>query len=515
MPDDVEELKKLVLALSSENRVLQEQVNILNARLFGRKSEKLSHFDERQARLFDEIELEYKKGPELPAISEDEDRITVPAHGRKKPGRKPLPSDIPRKEVILDIPEEEKTCSCGAEKVRIGEETSEKLDVIPREEYVIRTIRPKYACRKCRGEDDEGQVVAIAPVPACITGKSMLSAALFARMIVSKFCDALPFYRQEKIFRRSGIEISRSLMCSLAMNVHERLSPLQKIMEEEVRKSFFLGIDETSVQVMKEKGRKNTTKSYMWVFRSESRDRDGPVLYFRYEPTRSAAFLKQFLADFRGTAQTDGYEGYDSIFNDMTLIVHAGCMAHARRKFMDAHKASPGDEICEHILDIIKHLYRIEKDARAAGLSPEEIQEMRNEKSKPLMEELHDLLLQLNGAVNPKGLLGVAVSYTLNEWKKLQVFLKDGNIPIDNNFVENAVRPFVLGRKNWLFSGRPEGARASAFYYSLIETAKANGLNPEEYMVRLFEKAPLAVTDADWRALMPFQENFPVPSNGG
>jgi len=195
-----------------------------------------------QSMLFDEVEDILSRGPEL-NFDREEDETEIRPHKRRKPGRKQIPSEFPRHEIMIDIPDSEKICSCGSEKVRIGEEVSEKLDVIPQEIVVNKTIRPKYACRNCRGEDDEGPAVAIAPVPPCVTGKSILSAKLFARMIVSKFCDALPFYRQERMFIRSGVAISRTTMSSLAMQVHERLSPLQALLENEIRKSSFLGID--------------------------------------------------------------------------------------------------------------------------------------------------------------------------------------------------------------------------------------------------------------------------------
>lgn len=518
LPNDIDELKKLIVSLSvsneslhAENKLLHEKVHVLNSRLFGLKSERLSPQELLQSRLFDEIEDVESHGPELDFDRED-DETEVRTHKRKKKGRKTIPEHLPREEVIVDMPESEKICGCGAEKVRIGEEISEKLDIIPQKIIVQKTVRPKYACRNCRGEDDNGPAVAIAPVPPCITGKSILSAVLFARMIVSKFCDALPFYRQEKMFNRSGIEISRTTMSSLAMDIHERLSPLQSLMEKNVRKSSFLGIDETTVQVMKEKGRKDTTKSFMWVFRAATRE--GPLIYFRYEPTRSPGFLSEFLNGFRGTTQTDGYNGYD-VLDRMPGVIHIGCMAHARRKFVEAEKAAPGDERAKEILLLFGKLYRIEESLRSENAFSDRVLQTRREKSLPLFRELQEKIDRVKSSTAPKSLFGKAANYFMNERKKLEACFSNGELPIDNNLVENAIRPFVVGRKNWLFAGRPEGAAASAFFYSLIETAKANDLNPEEYMIRLFEKAPLSVSAADWEALLPLKQNWPEASSGG
>lgn len=513
LPDDVEALKELLRSanskinlLSSEVQVLQERVNLLNARLFGKKSEKLSQFDSLQARLFNEIEAINYSGIQLD-LESAERKISVPAHDRKKSGRRPIPEEFPREEIIIDIPEEEKLCACGSHKDRIGEEVSEKLDAIPQRIFVRRTVRPKYACRKCKGVDDDGPVVAIAPVPPCITGKSILAPGIFGRMIASKFEDALPFNRQEKIFARSGIYISRTTMTELATNCYKILLPLKNIFEEMILRAYLIGMDETTTQVLKESGRKASSKSYIWLFRAVLQ-RDGPLLYYRYEETRSPKFLNNVLGGYSGILQTDGYGGYDAI-GSKPGIIHAGCMAHARRMFIDAEKASKGDETIAKIVCIIKHLYIIEDEAKREKFSHAEIRSVRQEKSQLLMEELHVICLNLSERVNRSGYLGKAVHYTLGQWKKLICFLDDGRIPIDNNLVENGIRPYVIGRKNWLFSVSPAGAHASAFYYSLINTAKAQGLNPEEYIVRLFEMAPLAVTDEDWNKLMPLKKNWP------
>lgn len=504
LPDDIEKLKQLIVSQSekienSEKQVtiLQEQVKDLIARLYSRKSEKLSKFEIGQSLLFNELESIVDQGPELELEPSD---ITVSGHKRQKKGRRPIPDDLPRRERVIDIPDEEKICSCGTEKVRIGEEASEKIDYIPAEAYVIRTIRPKYACNKCHGEDDEGPAVAIAPVPPSITGKSILAEGLFGHIIVSKFADALPFYRQEIILRRAGVEISRSTMASLAINVYERLLPLKNLIELLLKEAYLLGIDETRLQVLNEPGRKNTQLSYMWHILAHTRD--GPVPYFIYQPTRSAKFLTEMLSGFQGAIVTDGWQSYN-YFDEWDGVIHIGCNAHARRKFVEAEKVSPGNSEVEKILKIYKKIYKIESELRKADAGEDEILERRNSESKLLMDNLESKLISLSGNVNPESKLGNAVSYTLKEWSKLIRFLGDPKMPIDNNAVENGIRPFVVGRKNWLFSNTQNGANASAFYFTLIEWTKVRKLDPYLYMSYLFKNAPYAVTENDWRALLP------------
>lgn len=517
LPSDVKELKRLILAQSEalnkaderiqslensyriEKNILEDKIKDLIARLYSRKSEKLSKFEISQSLLFNEIEQIASQGPEL-AFDDETDSISVSGHKRNKKGRRSIPDDLPRRERLVDIPEEEKLCSCGAMKTRIGEETSEKIDYIPAEAFVWRIIRPKYVCNCCHGEDDEGMAVSIAPMPPSITGKSILAEGLFGHIIVSKFADALPFYRQEIILRRAGVEISRNTMATLAINVYERLLPLKRIIESTIKSAHLLGIDETRFQVMNTPGRSNTQLSYMWHIRAMTRD--GPLPYFTYRPTRSASFLGDFLSGFKGAIITDGYSSYN-LFDSWENVTHAGCNSHARRKFVESEKVAPGNPVVKQILSLYQKVYRIEAELRNENADLELILERRQNDSGPLMESLNKLLISLYGNVNPQGRLGNAVSYTLKEWSKLIRFLDNPHIPIDNNFVENGIRPFVLGRKNWLFANTPDGATASAFYFTLIEWTRTLKLDPYLYMSYLFRNAPYAVTENDWKALLP------------
>ena len=502
LPENIEDLKSIVLEYHSlvedyheEIEYLKEQIRVLKACLFGRKTEKTpSRVPADQKSLFDM--------PEPEDVADQTEEIEVKPHKRSKPGRKPIPEDIPREEVVIDIPEEEKTCTCGAELVRIGEEVSEKLDIIPAKVKVIRTIRPKYACKRCEGSSSEEEPsVKVAPAPPELIPGSIATAGLLAYILTSKFVDHIPFYRQEQQFLRLGVEISRTNMANWAMKVSDACISILNLMKESLLDGRYIHIDETTVQVLKEPDRAATTKSYMWVFKRG--DPEKPVLIHEYHPTRSGEVAQSFLSGYQGYVQTDGYSGYD--FLDYTEgIEHIGCWAHARRKFIEAKKGRTGKKAgsADIALAYIQRLYRIESKAR--DMLPEERYRLRQKESRPILEDFYKWLKKRSGQVPPKGLIGKAIGYTLNQWERLTGYLKDGILSMDNNAAENAIRPFVVGRKNWLFSGTPEGAEASALLYSLIETAKANGLAPYAYLRYIFSKLPLAKTLEDYEALLPW-----------
>lgn len=490
LPDEVPVLKEIIrdtiVSYEKEIKILKEQLRLLKSRMFGRKSEKMSQFQ--QELLFDEPESEKTEAAtEAPVIE-------VPAHARKKSGRKPLPAELPRVEVIHDISEEKKKCECGTEKKVIGKEVSEQLDIIPAKIQVIRHIRLKYACRSCDGT--EGSVVTIAPVPEQIIPRSIATPGLLAHIFTAKFIDAVPFYRQEKQFERLGIELDRTNMSSWAMRVSEQCEPLMGMLKNEILSGPLINIDETTVQVMGEENRPDTSKSYMWVFRGGPPGKTG--LIFEYHPTRSGDVPKTFLGDYRGCVQTDGYAGYGFLDNSMT---HIGCWAHVRRKFFEVTQASKTTGSADVALSYIQKLYAIERTI--SSLPYDEIVKTRQEKSVPILNEFKTWLDKKAIQTPASGLLGKAVYYALSQWKRLVRYTNYGFVTPDNNLAENAIRPFVLGRKNWLFSGKPEGAHASATLYSLIETAKANNLEPYRYLSHLFNNLPQAYTAEEYKSLLP------------
>lgn len=503
LPDDTALLKQMLVDFQGhhdkETAILLEQISLLRAQLYGRKSEKSQSADGPQPLpLFDMPEPE--DGLEPP----EDDPVEVPAHTRGKRGRKPLPENLPRVEHLHDIDDADKICACGCELSRIGEEVSEQLDIIPAKIQVIRHIRPKYACKNCEGLEDEGPTVKIAPVHPQIIPKSIAGPGLLSFILTAKFIDHTPFYRQEKQLARLGVEISRTSMCKWAMQTAAACQPLLNLLQDEVVAANYINIDETGLQVLQEPGRKATTKSYMWIFRRG--DPFKPVLIYQYHPTRSGEVVKAFLRGFKGFVQTDGYAGYNFLDEEKDVI-HIGCWAHCRRGFNDVIKAQGKNRkigAADEAMKYIKALYRLEKQAREQNYSAEEIYQMRQTQAKPILKKFKKWLSKKSLQTPPKGLLGKAVSYALKQWHRLEAYIEDGNLTIDNNLAENSIRPFVVGRKNWLFSGTPEGAEASALLYSLIETAKANGLEPYAYLRYIFDRLPTASTLEDYEALLPW-----------
>jgi len=483
LPDDVGELKEIIVQSRGEIEYLKEQISLLKAKIFGRRTEK---YDLEQL-LPGQSFLPGLESDGWVAVTEPE-TVVVEKHTRKKTGRKPLPDNLPREEVIHDIPEEEKVCACGCRLTRIGEEVSEQLHVEPAKFKVIIHIRPKYACRVCEGVESDDQTVKIAPPPLQIIPKSMATISLLVYIITGKFIESLPLYRQEKRFRRHGITLTRATMSNWLIKVADLCTPLLPLMKQEIRSGPLINADESSFQVMKEPNRKNTSKSYIWVFRGGPVE--NPVVLFHYEPSRSGQVAHDFLDGYHGYVQTDGYQGYN-ILEDQPDITLMGCMAHVRRKFDEVVKANrkSGNKktlAAEIALKYIRQLYALEKEAKE--LSPDKRYLIRQEKAKPIMEEFGNWLRETYPQTPPKGLLGKAIKYTLNQWDRLNVYLENGILRPDNNLAENAIRPFIVGRKNWLFAGSPEGAHASALLYSLIESAKINNLNPEKYIYFLLEK---------------------------
>jgi transposase len=502
LPDDIGALKamireKVTLLHKQDVRIaaLEEQLALLRHKQFAASSEKIS-VD--QLNFFNEAEV----AAQAPAV---ESEITVPEHTRKRGGRKPLPEHLPRVRIEYDIDEAEKICACGCQKSRIGEETSEQLDIVPAQARVIQNVRFVYACDNCEGVEDSGPAVTTAPLPAQPIPKSNASPGTLAYIVTAKFQDGLPLYRQEKIFARLGVELSRGTMANWMIRVGELVVPLINLMNETQLAHDILQMDETTVQVLKEDGRPATAKSYMWVRRGGPPEH--PVILFDYDASRSGAVPQRLLADFRGTLQTDGYEGYGAI-GAQEGIVHAGCLAHARRKFDEALKAQKINNtgrggLAAAGLGYIQSIYRVEREARESKLGAADRHLLRQRKARPVWEAMRSWLDRSIGSAPPSTLTGKALGYLNGQWSRLIRVLDDGRLEVDNNLCENAIRPFVMGRKAWLFCDTPAGAEASARLFSIIETAKASGREPYAYLRHIFAELPKATTLADIEALLP------------
>jgi len=521
LPDDIQQLKSLLLEQASLNQKLtlqnkklankenvtskenaelkskvlslQEQLNLSIARRYAASSEKISPD---QVRLFDEAESGLSIHETDVDDSSSEGSIVVPAHTRKKSGRKPLPDTLPRVEHIYELPESERVCPHdGNVLTEMNEVISEQLDIIPAKIQVIRHIRKQYTCG-C------GRCIKLAPLPKQPIPKSLASPGLLAHVTVSKYQDALPLYRQEKILQRIGVDIPRATLANWVIKAGELIQPVINLMRDQLLSYDIILMDETTVQVLNEDGKKAQSKSYLWVQRGGPPGH--PVILFDYDPGRGASVPVRLLEGFSGTLQTDGYDGYNAVVKNNKLK-HSGCMAHARRKFTEALKAQGKKKkktsIAQQGLSIIQKLYRVEKQART--LPSQERYALRIKQARPLIEKLREWIDKHLPQVPPSSATGKALNYINNEWSKLIIYLDDGRLEIDNNLAENAIRPFVIGRNNWLFSHSVKGVKASANLYSLIETAKANGLEPYAYLRYLYTELPKADTVEHIERLLP------------
>ena len=501
LPDDVAVLKSLVAdqlarneQLTTQNQhykaqvlSLSEQLNLALARRYAASSEKISPD---QIRLFDEAEVEARE-----ASPTEDETVIVPEHTRRKRGRKKLPDALPRIEVIHELAAHERTCPHdGNPLAEIGAVTSEQLDIIPAKIQVIRHIRKQYAC-SC------GQCIKTAALPPQPIPKSLASPGLLAHITVSKYQDALPLYRQETILKRIGVELPRATLANWMIQAGTLIQPLINLLRDRLLAYDIVQMDETPVQVLKEPGKTAQSTSYLWLQRGGPPDQ--PVVLYDYDPGRGAGVPQRLLEGFTGYLQTDGYAGYNAVVQ-INGLSHVGCMAHARRKFSEALKAQGRNKKqgkAHQALALIQQLYRVETQARTRSAA--ERYAHRQQHARPILDTMRSWLDEALPQVPPTSATGKALNYLHNEWRKLIRYLDDGRLEIDNNGAENAIRPFVLGRKNWLFSNSVKGVNASANLYSLIETAKANGLEPYAYLRHVFTELPKAQTVEAIEALLP------------
>lgn len=484
--------------LSANVDLLKEENRWLKSQLFGRSSEKRAadEVSPDQARLlFNEAEAIAHTA----VTNSVPESLTIPAHSRKKSGRKALPADLPRIEVIHDLPEADKCCAHDGNVLEvIGDEHAEQLDYVPAKLTVIRHIRLKYGCPCCK------QGVKLAPAPTQLFPKSNATPALLAHITTAKYVDGTPLHRQEAQFARIGVELPRATMARWMIQLGgEHVVPLINLMNEQCLAQPLIHMDETTVQVLKSH-KAPSADHWMWV-RASGPPGQRLVLY-DYDASRSGQIPKRLLEGFSGVLLTDGYEAYNAAV-DAYSLTHAGCWAHARRKFEEARKvqAQP-DSRARIALDYIGQLYAIERHLREHADSINDAQrlQIRQTQSKPIVTELQRWLTAMSSEVLPQSAFGKAIAYALAQWPKLTVFLDRVEVPLDNNRCENAIRPFVIGRKNWLFNDTQAGARASANLYSLIETAKANGIEPHAYLTWLYTQLPHATRIEHFEAMLPW-----------
>lgn len=487
---DVIESQKKRIAL------LEEYLRLERLRRFGPSSEKSPN----QVGIFDEVELE-ACGIENDTDEEDSDDDSGAAPPKKKSGRKALSPKLPRHQVHIDLGEEEKAGAIDTYYVKVKEE----LDIIPAQARVV-----EYMQEKAVFATKEGRQILSATLPLHPLGKAIASPGTLAHIIVSKYCDGLPLYRLEGILERYGGGVTRTTMANWLIRLTRELQPLIHLMREHQNDSNYLQMDETRVQVLKEPGYSVTSDKWMWVVRGGPPDQ--PAVLFAYDPSRSQEVPMRLLEGFRGYLQADGYAGYGAVCRANGLV-HLGCLDHARRKFMDAKKAQPKEgktqgrvSKADIALGKIGKLYAIERHIQA--MTPEERYRERQTNSVPLLEDLKAWLDKNAPKVAKDSLTRTAMTYMLNQWDKLVRYCDDGRLNISNALAENAIRPFAVGRRNWLFADTPAGANASALYYSLVETAKANDIEPYAYFKYILDRIAYTDTVEKMEALLPW--NMPM-----
>lgn len=483
---------------TTERDLALERLRALQRQLFAAKSEARSA--DQKDLFLNEAEALAPTGQTAPAQAEPEESTPVTGHQRKKPGRKPLDPALPREIVRHELPESERICAHdGHALVEIGADVSEQLDVIPEQVRVLQHHRIKYACPCC------DQSLKVTPAPARIIPRGLLSEQAQAWVITGKYQFGMPLYRTAALLRRFGGDLASNTLAAGVVRIGQAVQPVINLLRDHLLDSDLIYGDETTIQVLKEPGRRAQTKSYMWA----QMNGDGrPVRLFSYAPGRGAVHAEKLYAGIRTgtTLITDGYEVYNGIAKTGKLT-HLGCWVHARRPFIKAEEAiakaarSP-DQLASRFVRLIGKLYRAESAAK--DWTPTKRQRLRSRYSARIVRQIEHLLLTHLHAVAPSSLLGEALHYLHGQWPKLVRFLKNGNWPLDSNPVENAIRPFVVGRRSWLFADTVGGANASANLYSLIETAKANGIEPYHYLVALFKRLPVAQTVDDYEALLPW-----------
>ncbi len=499
------ELRQKNADLDSKIRFLEEQNYQLRKKIYGRQSEKTSVLsDAVQLNLFNEAEVEAKASAKEPPVQETE----VKAHRRKKQKghKEELIRDLPHEKEICDVPEEERQCPQHPDVtlIPLGEKLIRtEVRHIPAQIKVVEIWQRSYQCPSCREEDHFTIKKGAVPVP--LLPQSFASASAVAEIIHQKYELGVPLYRQESLWNSMGLSLPRARMAYWLIALHrDYFSSLTKYMHQQLLKQPVLHCDETTVQVMNEKDRKNTSKSYMWVMCNSPFSKDPPIRVFHYRPGRGGDFAKNLLAGFQGVLVRDQYAGY----NKVEGVTPAGCWAHLRRKFVESSPKGadePPDTLTGQAILQIRKIFEIEKDLQ--DHTPEERQKERLDRAKPLIDDFFAWVESKRPEVTAKCKLREAMDYALNGKKTYYAYLDNGLVSQTNAAAENSIRPFAIGRKNWLFSNSPKGADASASIYSLIETCKANQVDPYryfDYILTRLPNGPSLKTSEDFERYMPW-----------
>ena len=480
----------------------EEQFRLAKHRRFGASSEK-SQYDHSQLLLFDEAETTAS-----PAFAEPE-LVEIEKHYRKakRASGDRLPENIPVEVVEHELPADERDCpKCGDPLHTMGRETRREMKIIPAQVKIVEHVRHIYSCRNCEKNDVQVPIVK-ALVPEPVIKGSFASSEAIAHIMSQKFVMGTPLYRLEQEFQRDGVMLSRQTMSNWVIGcANDWLAPIYERMKADLLKREILFTDDTTVQVLREPKKAAQSKSYMWLYRTGG-DAEHSIVLYEYQSDHRPIHPMNFLRGFSGYLHADGYDGYHKLPGNIVVV---GCWSHCRRKYDEALKSLPveGREGSEALrgLQYCDKVFEIER--KLCELTPEARCEKRQELAKPVVEEFFAWAEALK--VLPKSGIGKAVHYTLSQRKYLERYLLDGRLECSNNRSERSIKPFVIGRKNWLFNNTPKGARASSIIYSIIETAKENGLNPFSYLTHVFNTAPnvdILGDPAALESLMPWHQS--------
>lgn len=476
MSAKISELENAYDALCEKHQLTKEELDWLKRQLFGRKSERFVGMDPAQLTLEFEGMVEEMRKQETELISYTRKKTG----GEEKQGhsRMPIPAHLRREEIIIEpdeVPEGSK---------KIGEEITEVMEYKKAEIYVKKYIRSKYALPEDEGLSGQARII-IGQLPSLPIPKGNAGPSLLSHVLIGKYVDHLPLYRQQKQIKRLGVEISEKTICGWVTASCDLLTPLYEKLMQNVQQSGYIQADETPIKVLDKNKKSDTHKGYYWVYHSPVSN----TVCFQYRKGRGREGPKEFLKDFRGAIQADGWQVYDN-FEKREGIMLLGCLAHVRRKFEEAKDNDTARAV--HVLSEIQKLYAIERKARSEDLGFDEREELRNKESKPILHDLKAWLLdnapETNSKVLPKSRIGKAISYALGIWHRIERYLEDGRYEIDNNWVENAIRPVALGRKNYLFAGSHEAAQRAAMIYSLLATCKKHDLEPSIWLTDVLTK---------------------------
>jgi transposase len=498
-----------IALLETEVQWYREQLGLAKKRLYGPKSEASPVAQE--AMLFNEAEA-----CSCATVPDPETEVITYTRRKGSAKREQQLESLPVEEIEYALAEEERICpECAGPLHQMGVDVSQEIKIIPASVILVKHNRSKYSCRHCNRNEIKTPILT-APMPKTAFPNSRASPSAVAYIMSCKFVEGLPLYRQEASLQRLGFELSRQTMANWMLAGADWLEQITRRMKAKLLERDILHADETPLQVLHEQGRKAQQTSYMWLYRS---GRDGPpIILYDYQQTREGEHPRHFLKGYAGFLHVDGYQGYEGL-PGVSLV---GCWAHARRYFVEAIEVlSPmakkkGGTAAHQGLEYCNKTFAIERDLH--DLTPQERYAGRCTRSELVLEQFHAWLEEMSMAVLPKSPTGKAVGYCLNQWSKLTAFLLDGRLEVSNNRAERSIKPFVIGRKNWLFANTPRGAEASATIYSLVETAKENGINPLTYLTYLFEKLP-NINWKDPQALdlllpwsNPIQAKFRLPS---